>query len=113
MSLGDQGEIIVDDHCRAADPGVGDRRRHRHHALHPCRQVPGRIVADTILGRSRSAHYDGIPRVVFADPEIAAAGLTQHQADQQGAATVTAEMDLPTPSPDPGPMNGTPERTSD
>ena len=54
----------------------------------------GRIVADAILGRSRPARYDGIPRVVFADPEIAAAGLTQAQADAQGLRTAAVEVDL-------------------
>ena len=54
----------------------------------------GRIVADAILGRPHAARYDGIPRVVFADPEIAAAGLTQAQADEQGLRTVVAEVDL-------------------
>jgi pyruvate/2-oxoglutarate dehydrogenase complex dihydrolipoamide dehydrogenase (E3) component len=53
-----------------------------------------RIVADTILGRPRAARYDGIPRVVFADPEIAAAGLTRGQAHNQGLTTVSAEVDL-------------------
>jgi dihydrolipoamide dehydrogenase len=54
----------------------------------------GRIVADAILGRPHPARYDGIPRVVFADPEIAAAGLTQAQADEQGLRTAVAEVDL-------------------
>ncbi len=35
-----------------------------------------RVVADSILGTARTARYDGIPRVVFADPEVAAVGLT-------------------------------------
>ena len=94
VSLGEHGEIIVDDQCRAADGvwAIGDVT-----GIMPFTHVAkyqGRIVADTILGRSRSAHYDGIPRVVFADPEIAAAGLTQDQADQQGLPTATAEIDL-------------------
>jgi pyruvate/2-oxoglutarate dehydrogenase complex dihydrolipoamide dehydrogenase (E3) component len=39
-----------------------------------------RVAADTILGRPRAANYEGIPRVVFGDPEIAAVGLTAEQA---------------------------------
>ncbi len=54
----------------------------------------GRIVADAIVGRPHPARYDGIPRVVFADPEIAAAGLTQAQADDQGLQTAAVEVDL-------------------
>jgi dihydrolipoamide dehydrogenase len=54
----------------------------------------GRVVADNILGRQRAASYQGIPRVVFADPEIAAVGLTTEQARQRGIDTVAAEIGL-------------------
>ena len=40
-------------------------------------QYQGRIVAANILGGERRASYDGVPRVVFSDPEIAAVGLTE------------------------------------
>jgi dihydrolipoamide dehydrogenase len=53
------------------------------------------VVADTILGRPRRASYRGVPRVVFADPEIAAVGLSRDQAEQQGVDVATAEIDLP------------------
>lgn len=94
VSLGDNGEIVIDDQCRAADRvwALGDVT-----GVMPFTHVAkyqGRIVADAILGGSRSASYDGIPRVVFADPEIAAAGLTQQQADQRGIHTAVAEIDL-------------------
>lgn len=58
----------------------------------------GRIVADNILGlifgRDRRARYKGVPRVVFADPEIAAVGITAEQAAHIGVAFVSANMDL-------------------
>jgi pyruvate/2-oxoglutarate dehydrogenase complex dihydrolipoamide dehydrogenase (E3) component len=54
----------------------------------------GRIVADSILGRGRAAAYEGIPRVVFADPEIAAVGLTASQAAAQGVSAATAEISV-------------------
>jgi len=54
----------------------------------------GRVVADNILGRPRTASYEGIPRVVFADPEIAAAGLTAAQAAARGISTATAEISV-------------------
>src|SRR5207253_2386879 len=50
----------------------------------------GRVVADNILGRERVASYEGIPRVVFADPEIAAVGLTAAQAAARGISTAAA-----------------------
>ena len=94
VRLGDTGEVVVDEHCRAADRvwALGDVT-----GILPFTHVAkyqARIVADAVLGSPRSAHYDGIPRVVFADPEIATAGLTQAQAQDQGLTTMTAEIDL-------------------
>jgi len=54
----------------------------------------GRVVADNILGRQRTASYEGIPRVVFADPEIAAVGLTAAQAADRGISTAATEISL-------------------
>ena len=34
----------------------------------------GRVAADNILGRERTANYDAVPRVVFTDPQAAAVG---------------------------------------
>lgn len=34
-----------------------------------------RVAADNIVGTPRTANYEGIPRVVFGEPEIAAVGL--------------------------------------
>ena len=34
----------------------------------------GRVAADNILGRDRTANYDAVPRVVFTDPQAAAVG---------------------------------------
>ena len=54
----------------------------------------GRVVADNIIGRPRQANYEGIPWVIFADPEIAAVGLTEAQARKAGIDLITAEIDL-------------------
>lgn len=54
----------------------------------------GRVATDNILGRARLARYDGIPRVIFADPEIAAVGLTSAQATDRGIDAAGAELDL-------------------
>jgi pyruvate/2-oxoglutarate dehydrogenase complex dihydrolipoamide dehydrogenase (E3) component len=53
-----------------------------------------RVVADNILGRIRPASYQGIPRVIFSDPEIAAAGLRTEQAQQAGIEVATSRVDL-------------------
>ena len=94
ITPGEQGEIRVDEHCRVADGvwAVGDVT-----AVMPFTHVAkyqARIAADAIIGRPRPATYQGIPRVVFTDPEVAAVGLTRAQADQRGLRTATVELDL-------------------
>ncbi len=94
LTLTGRGGIAVDDRCQAG-PGlwaVGDVTGvalFTHVA-----KYQGRVVADNILGRGRAASYEGIPRVVFADPEIAAVGLTAAQAASRGISTATAEMSV-------------------
>jgi pyruvate/2-oxoglutarate dehydrogenase complex dihydrolipoamide dehydrogenase (E3) component len=96
VDLGEGGGLAVDEQGRVTDDGlwaVGDVTGvalFTHVA-----KYQGRIVADTILGRPRTADYRGIPRVVFADPEIAAVGLSRDQAEEQGIDVATAEVDLP------------------
>jgi pyruvate/2-oxoglutarate dehydrogenase complex dihydrolipoamide dehydrogenase (E3) component len=94
VELGERGEIVVDDHCRAGDGvwALGDVT-----GVMPFTHVAmymARVIADNIAGKDRTARYDGIPRVVFGDPEIAAVGLTSKQAQQQGLNTVSSEVDL-------------------
>jgi pyruvate/2-oxoglutarate dehydrogenase complex dihydrolipoamide dehydrogenase (E3) component len=88
------GAVAVDEHCRAADGvwAIGDVTgimQFTHVAMYQAR-----VVADNILGNPRRARYDGIPRVIFSDPEIAAVGLTSEQAQQQDLPVTTAEIDL-------------------
>ena len=94
VSLGDRGQVHVDEYCRAAENvwAIGDVT-----GIMPFTHVAkyqGRIAADAILGGAREAFYEGIPRVVFANPEIAAVGITQTQADQQGLPTAATEIGL-------------------
>jgi NADPH-dependent 2,4-dienoyl-CoA reductase/sulfur reductase-like enzyme len=87
--------IPVDEHCRFGDGlwAVGDvtgQALFTHVA-----KYQGRVAADTICGRPRRACYDGIPRVIFADPEIAAVGMTGATARDRGVEVATSEVDLP------------------
>lgn len=95
VQLGEHAELLIDEHCRAGEGvwGIGDVT-----AVMPFTHVAmyqGRVVADNILGTPRTAHYNGIPRVVFTDPEVAAVGLTTQQAEDQGLRYAAADVDLP------------------
>ncbi len=94
IELGQHGEVLVDDHCWAGEGvwALGDVTGvmpFTHVAMYQAR-----VVADNITGTDRTARYQGIPRVVFADPEVAAVGLTSQQAEQQGLSVASAEVDL-------------------
>ena len=47
----------------------------------------GEVVADNILGHPREASYDAVPRVVYTDPQAAAVGAAQAQAQAPFSAT--------------------------
>ena len=94
VTLGNKGQVVVDERCSAAANvwAIGDVTAvmaFTHVAMYM-----GQLVADNIMGKARTARYDGVPRVVFADPEVAAVGLTSAQASEQGIRTVGAEVDL-------------------
>ncbi len=71
------GGLTLDQSCRLADGvwAIGD--------------VTGQAMFTHV------AHYEGIPRVVFADPEIAAVGMTSAQAHDAGLEVTNTEIDLP------------------
>ncbi len=86
--------LPVDDHCRLAEGiwALGDVTGvalFTHVAMYQ-----GRIVADNILGKERRADYRGIPRVVFSDPEVAAAGLTEEHAREEGIDVAAFTLDV-------------------
>ena len=86
-TLDPRGAVVVDERCRAAPClwALGDATGvalFTHVATDQ-----GRVVADNILGRTPTARYEGIPRVVLADSEIAAVGqdLTETEIDLAGS----------------------------
>lgn len=92
----DEKGLPVDDHCRINGVqglwAVGDvtgKFLFTHVA-----QYQGRVVAANILGGDRKADYRGIPRVVFSDPELAATGMTEEAARQEGIDVATVNLDL-------------------
>ena len=69
--------IPVDAHLRAADRlwAIGDVN-----GIWPLTHVgkyQGDVVAANILGEPREANYEAVPRVVFTDPQAAAAGAVE------------------------------------
>ncbi len=86
--------LKVDQRCRAAEGvwAIGDVT-----GVLPLTHVAiyqGRITAQDIAGGQPSADYAAIPRVVFSDPEVAAVGLTEQQARQDGIEIATARVAL-------------------
>ncbi|MGH3342351.1 MAG: dihydrolipoyl dehydrogenase family protein [Carbonactinosporaceae bacterium] len=82
--------VDVDDRLRATDVGggwlyaVGDCNGRA--MLTHMGKYQGRIAADVILGRliRDAASRAAVPRVTFTDPQVAAVGLTEEQAKEQG-----------------------------
>jgi pyruvate/2-oxoglutarate dehydrogenase complex dihydrolipoamide dehydrogenase (E3) component len=94
VEVDERGAIVVDEHCRAGEGlwALGDVTGvalFTHVAMYQAR-----VVADNLLGHNHAARYEGIPRVVFSDPEVAAVGLSGDAARSAGIATIEAEVDL-------------------
>ena len=78
--------IPVDERMRVADGlwAIGDAT-----GIWPLTYMgkyQGRVAADNILGRDRTANYDAVPRVVFTDPQAASVG------EAEGALTATVPL---------------------
>jgi dihydrolipoamide dehydrogenase len=86
--------LEVDERCRAAEGvwAIGDVTGVM--ALTHVGMYQGRITAQDIAGGQPRADYAAIPRVVFSDPEVAAVGLTEQQARQDGIEIATARVAL-------------------
>ncbi len=94
VGLDPDAGLEVDDRLRVGDGlwAVGDVT-----GVMPFTHVAkyqARVLAANLLGGDRRARYDGIPRVVFSSPEVAAAGLTAARARERGIDVVTTELDL-------------------
>ncbi len=94
VTLDKRGAIIIDAACKAAESvyAVGDVTgvaMFTHVA-----KYQGSIAAQSILGKPARARYDAVPHCTFTDPEIASAGMTEHQAREAGiqARAVVVEL---------------------
>ena len=85
IQLGERGFIVTDDQMRTAEPhifAIGDVRGEpmlAHKASHEAR-----VAVEALMGKDVVFEKAAIPAVVFTDPEIAWAGLSQMEADAAG-----------------------------
>ncbi|HEY3775550.1 MAG TPA: NAD(P)/FAD-dependent oxidoreductase [Solirubrobacteraceae bacterium] len=92
-----RGAVPVDAHCRVTD-GVWACGDCTGQALFThVAKYQARIAMADMEKRSppTPADYRAIPRVIFTDPEVAAVGLTESQAREQGLDVEVAHLDLP------------------
>ncbi len=91
VEVSDRGYILVDSQRRTADAAIwaiGDvvgQPMLAHKAAHE-----GKVAVEAILGHGTVFEPRAIPAVVFTDPEIAWAGLTETQAKAEGISYETA-----------------------
>jgi dihydrolipoamide dehydrogenase len=93
VKVNDRGFIEVDEQLRTAEPSIfaiGDvvgEPMLAHKASHE-----GRVAVEVIAGENVAFEPKAIPAVVFTDPEIAWAGLTESQAEKEGRKVVVAKF---------------------
>ena len=91
--IDDHGFIVTDARKLTADPhilAIGDvtgQPMLAHKAAHE-----GKVAAEVLAGESAEFDPEAIPAVVFTDPEIAWAGLTETEAKQQGLTVQVARF---------------------
>jgi dihydrolipoamide dehydrogenase len=89
----DRGFIVVDEQMRTDEPSIfaiGDvvgEPMLAHKASHE-----GRVAVEVIAGENVAFKPKAIPAVVFTDPELAWAGLTEIQAKKDGRKIVVAKF---------------------
>ena len=90
VAINERGFIVVDEQLRTAEPSIfaiGDvvgEPMLAHKASHE-----GRVAVEVIAGENVAFQPRAIPAVVFTDPELAWAGLTEAQAEEGRAARST------------------------
>ena len=93
VQVTDRGFIVVDEQMRTAEPSIfaiGDvvgEPMLAHKASHE-----GRVAVEVIAGENVAFHPKAIPAVVFTDPELAWAGLTESQAQREGRAVTVVRF---------------------
>ena len=85
VEIDDKGFVVCDPQQRTADPhilAIGDVAGDpmlAHKATHE-----GRVAAEVLAGKASAFDRIAIPAVVFTDPEVAWAGMTEEEAKRDG-----------------------------
>jgi dihydrolipoamide dehydrogenase len=93
VDVNERGFIVVDEQMRTAEPSIfaiGDvvgEPMLAHKASHE-----GRVAAEVIAGKKVAFQPRAIPAVVFTDPELAWAGLTEAVAKAEGRAVTVVRF---------------------
>jgi dihydrolipoamide dehydrogenase len=93
VEIDSKGFIVVDDQQKTADPkimAIGDVAGEpmlAHKASHQ-----GKVAVEVLAGQPSVFRPRAIPAVVFTDPEIAWAGVTEREAKEEGIDYVTASF---------------------
>lgn len=85
VHIDERGFVPTDEQCRTNVPGiyaVGDVSGSPMLAHKASKE--GEVCAEVIAGKPAAKDWQTIPGIVFTDPEIAAVGLTEEQATQEG-----------------------------
>ena len=91
----ERGRIVTDQQGRTNVPGVyavGDVNGVWMLAHAAYREAE--VAVNTILGRADRMRYDGLPSVLYTQPELAFVGLTEAEADAQGLRTRTIALPM-------------------
>ena len=87
IELTERGAVKVDEHLRTTNPRVwaaGDVTGHPQFVYVAASE--GNLAARNALeGQDLKVDFTSLPRVVFTGPTVAAAGLTDEQANAQGS----------------------------
>ena len=93
VEIDGRGFVVVDDRQRTADAkimAIGDVAGEpmlAHKASHQ-----GKVAVEILAGKAAMFQPEAIPAVVFTDPEIAWAGLTEEQATAEGRRVEVAQF---------------------
>jgi pyruvate/2-oxoglutarate dehydrogenase complex dihydrolipoamide dehydrogenase (E3) component len=91
----DCGHVEVDQHLRTSAHNVWAIGDVTGVALFThVGKYQGRVAAGVMLGKEARADYRALPRVTFCDPQVAGAGMTEDQAEENGIELAIGRADI-------------------